>query len=75
MSSPSKMSWPLAGATSPDIAFSVVVLPAAVGADQRDEVAFMNFERKVADRGYLPVAAGQAFNRQHERAFRLDKHG
>ena len=50
-------------------------LAGTVGPDQRDEFALVNFERKLADRGDLTIAAGQALNLQHERAFRLNKRG
>jgi hypothetical protein len=45
----------------------------AVGADQRDEFASMNFQRQVADRRDLAITAGEPLNREHERAFRQDK--
>src|ERR1700685_2697674 len=42
-------------------------LAGTVGPDQRDEFALVNFERKLADRGDLTIAAGQALNLQYER--------
>ena len=75
MSSPSKVSRPPAVRDEAGDGLESRRLAGAVGADQGHELALTNFERKLADRGDLAVAAGQALNLQHVRAFRRDRRG